>query len=83
MLKGLQRIVSHLIKKIIEGFMAFGVQTQRQRVHEHADQGFEVRMGSSGNRGTNDDILLSCVFGQYNGKCCKHDLVGRRSSLSS
>ncbi|MNN53545.1 hypothetical protein D3C81_1683090 [compost metagenome] len=63
MLKGLQGIVLHLIKVMTEGFRAFRVQTQRQRVHEHADHGFKVRMGSSGNRGTNDDILLPGIFG--------------------
>ncbi|MNF89025.1 hypothetical protein D3C84_715300 [compost metagenome] len=60
----LQRTLLHFPYEIGEPLLAGRVVAQRQRADEHSDKRLQVRMRSSCDRRTNDDVFLPRIFRQ-------------------
>ena len=71
MLEGFERDLLHAAEQRREVRVAGKVETQREGVHEEADQAFEFGTGAACDAGAGDQVVLAGVAVQERAPACK------------
>ncbi len=66
MLIGFERCIPHLMEKLAEGFAPVHAYAQDERVHEEADQVFQMHVLAIRYRAADDDVVLAGIALQQN-----------------
>src|SRR3954469_18835698 len=73
MLVGLERHLLYALEEIAERWIARRVDPHHQRVDEKANQLFELRANTIGDRRSDSEIRLPRVAEQQDIECCEHN----------